>query len=71
MPNVVGELHHAEEHAIAGQVVQSIGGEVSLRAGENLAGLQAVLGREHILRSIDNLLFKEYRYINVHFKYAY
>ena len=67
MPNVVGELNHAEEHAIAGQVVQPIGREVSLHARTNLTGLQAVLGREQILRSIHNLLFKENKYINVHF----
>ena len=55
VPNIVGELDHAEEHAVAGQVVQPIGGEVPLHTGTNLTGLQAVLRRERILRSIDNL----------------
>ena len=75
MPNVVCKLDHAQEHAVAGQVVFPIGGEVSLRARAhlhsyihilyrhtahtynslNLASLQAILGREHVLGSIHHL----------------
>ena len=56
MPDVMSEFHHAKEHVVAGQVVLPVGGEVPLGARTHLAGLQAILRREHVLSSIHHLI---------------
>lgn len=55
MPDVMEELDHSEEHVLTGELIHAVGREVPLRARRYLTAFEAILRREFVLRSIDNL----------------